>query len=371
MFHNYKLKNIDIKLIIAVILITIIGIFIIGSASEYNQKRQILGMILGVIVMIVMAVIDYDFLLHFHWLFYILTIVLLISVLIFGSTTGGATRWIELGIRFQPSELGKITLIIFFSWFFMMHEEDINQPKVIILTAILALFPLYLIEKEPDLSTTIVTMMIICVMMFVTGLSYKFVGIVVGIAIPSISLLIFMVMQEGQTILDEYQGLRILSWLKPEEYPASSYQQQNSIMAIGSGQLTGKGLYNESFDSVKNGNYISEPDTDFIFAVAGEEVGFVGTVIIIALLFFIAIEILSIAKRAKDTSGKLICVGIATLIGFQSFVNICVVTGLMPNTGLPLPFVSYGLTSLVTIYFGIGIVLNVALQSKNANGRMF
>ena len=142
-------------------------------------------------------------------------------------------------------------------------------------------------------------------------------------------------------------------------------------MAIGSGQMLGKGLYNTSAYSVKNGNFIPEPHTDFIFAVAGEELGFLGSVAIIGLLFIITFEILLIAKRAKDTSGKLICVGMATLIGFQSFVNICVVTGLMPNTGLPLPFVSYGLTSLVTVYFGIGIVLNVGLQSKNNNGRLF
>lgn len=371
MFHNYKFKNLDIKLIIAVIALTIMGIFVIGSANEVNQQRQILGMILGIIIMAVMTLVDYDFILHFHWLFYFLVIVLLVSVLLFGSEVSGATRWIDLGIRFQPSELGKIFLVLFFSWFFMQFEEDISKPKIILYTAILSAIPLFLIEKEPDLSTTIVTLMIICVMMFVTGLSYKIVGIALGIAIPSILILLFMVAQEGQTILDEYQGLRILAWLKPDEYPASSYQQQNSIMAIGSGQLLGKGLNNDAVDSVKNGNYISEPHTDFIFAVAGEELGFVGSVAIVALLFFITIEILVIAKNAKDLAGKLICVGISTLIGFQSFVNICVVTGLMPNTGLPLPFVSYGLTSLVTIYFGIGIVLNVGLQSKNNNGRLF
>ena len=159
--------------------------------------------------------------------------------------------------------------------------------------------------------------------------------------------------------------------LECDHQPHADDQQQNSIMAIGSGQLLGKGLGNDAFDSVKNGNYISEPHTDFIFAVAGEELGFLGSVLIIALIFFITIEILLIAKRAKDISGKLICVGMATLIGFQSFVNICVVTGLLPNTGLPLPFVSYGLTSLVTVYFGVGIVLNVGLQAKNINGRLF
>ncbi|QFJ55605.1 FtsW/RodA/SpoVE family cell cycle protein [Pseudobutyrivibrio xylanivorans] len=371
MFHNYKFKNLDIKLILAVIALTIIGIFVIGSANESNQQKQILGMILGIIVMSVMAIIDYDFILHFHWLFYGMVIALLTSVLLFGSESGGATRWIELGVRFQPSELSKILLILFFSWFLMLHEEDINKPKVLAMTIGLSALPLLLIEKEPDLSTTIVTMMIICVMMFVVGLSYKLVGIVLGISIPSIIILLVLIARDGQTILKEYQGIRILAWLKPDKYPQNSYQQQNSIMAIGSGQLMGKGLGNEAFDSVKNGNYISEPHTDFIFAVAGEELGFVGSALVIILIFFIAIEILLIAKKAKDISGKLICVGMATLIGFQSFVNICVVTGLMPNTGLPLPFVSYGLTSLVTVYFGIGIVLNVGLQSKNNNGRLF
>ena len=371
MFHNYKFKNLDFKLIIAVIALTIIGIFVIGSANESNQQKQIIGMILGVIVMGVMALVDYDFILHFHWLFYGLVLALLTSVLLLGDRSKGATPWSDFGIRFQPSELGKILLILFFAWFLMMHEEDINKPKILAFTILLSAIPLLLIEKEPDLSTTIVTMMIICVMMFVVGLSYKLVAIVLGISIPSIAILLILVSREGQTILKEYQGNRILAWLKPDKYPSSSYQQQNSIMAIGSGQLLGKGLGNDAFDSVKNGNYISEPHTDFIFAVAGEELGFLGSVLIIALIFFITIEILLIAKRAKDISGKLICVGMATLIGFQSFVNICVVTGLMPNTGLPLPFVSYGLTSLVTVYFGVGIVLNVGLQAKNINGRLF
>lgn len=371
MFRNYKLKNLDLKLILAVIILTIMGILVIGSANETNQQRQIIGMILGLIVMIIFTLIDYEFLLRFHWLYYVMVILLLASVLFFGDKSGGATRWIDMKVvRFQPSELSKILLVLFFSRFLMEREEILNTKKTLFLTLLLSAFPLFLIEKEPDLSTTIVTLMIICVMMFVTGLSYKIVGAVLGITIPSIAILIHLILQDGQSILDEYQGLRILAWLKPEKYPASAYQQQNSIMAVGSGQLIGKGLNNDAYDSVKNGNYISEPHTDFIFAVAGEELGFVGSVAIIVLLFFIAIEILVIAKKANDLAGKLICVGISTLIAFQSFVNICVVTGLMPNTGLPLPFVSYGLTSLVTIYFGIGIVLNVGIQSKN-NGRLY
>ena len=152
--------------------------------------------------------------------------------------------------------------------------------------------------------------------------------------------------------------------VQPEKYADDAYQQQNSIMAIGSGQLLGKGLYNTDVNSVKNGNFISEPQTDFIFAVVGEEMGFLGSALIIILLLLITIECIIIAKRAKDLSGRLLCCGVAALIGFQSFVNICVVTGLMPNTGLPLPFVSYGLTSLVSSFIGIGLVLNVGLQPR-------
>lgn len=364
MFRNYKFKNYNFKLIICVVVLSIIGILVIGSANPESQNRQILGLVLGLIVMTIVSLIDYDFILQFSWLLYGAIILLLLLVLLVGDDSGGATRWIDIGIRFQPSELGKILLVLFFSNYLMQYEDELNTPKRLLHIVVLAGIPLLLILKEPDLSTTIVTALIIASLLFVTGLSYKIVAAVIGVTVPAILLIIGILMQDGQTLLDGYQGLRILAWLKPEKYPASSYQQQNSIMAIGSGQFLGKGLYNTSSDSVKNGNYISEPQTDFIFAVAGEELGFIGCIVIIVLLLIIVIECFKIAKKAKNLSGQLIATGIAALVGFQSFVNICVVTGLMPNTGLPLPFVSYGLTSLVTLYLGIGLVLNVGLQSK-------
>ena len=135
-------------------------------------------------------------------------------------------------------------------------------------------------------------------------------------------------------------------------------------MAIGSGQLVGKGLNNSVSTSMNNSNFIIEPQTDFIFAVAGEELGFLGCALIIILLLLIVLECVMIGMKAKDTAGKLICCGMASLVAFQSFVNICVATGLMPNTGVPLPFVSYGLTSLVSLFMGMGFVLNVGLQPK-------
>ena len=182
--------------------------------------------------------------------------------------------------------------------------------------------------------------------------------------IPAAVIFISLIMQPDQKLLDHYAWLRIMAWLNPTQYADNAYQQQNSIMAIGSGQLWGKGLNNTDATSVKNGNFIPEPQTDFIFAVAGEELGFIGTVIIIILLLFITIECILIARKAKDTAGKMICCGFAALVGFQSLVNIGVASGVLPNTGLPLPFVSYGLTSLLSLYIGVGLVLNVGLQPK-------
>lgn len=365
MLRQYKLKDYDFRLVVYVVALTILGILVIGSANSSVQNKQILGLVLGLIVMVVVSLMDYEFLLRFSWIFYIINIALLTMVLIMGDDAKGATRWVEIaGIRFQPSELGKILLILFFAAYFTRHQDDVNRPKTLIITFILAGIPLFLIKEEPDLSTTIVTTLVFLVLLFMAGLSYKLIVTVLAILIPSAAIFIALILQPDQKILRGYQYKRIMAWLQPEKYADDAYQQQNSIMAIGSGQFLGKGLNNTDINSVKNGNFISEPQTDFIFAVVGEEMGFVGSVLIIILLLLIALECIIIAKKAKDLSGCLICCGVAALIGFQSFVNICVVTGMMPNTGLPLPFVSYGLTSLVSSFIGIGLVLNVGLQPR-------
>lgn len=235
----------------------------------------------------------------------------------------------------------------------------------------LILIPLALIYEEPNLSTTICTAVLFCVLMYVGGLSYKFIGTVLLITVPVAVILLSLVVQPDQNILDDYQQKRILAWLNPEEYASDeAYQQNNSVMAIGSGQLTGKGLNNNTTTSVKNGNFILEPQTDFIFAIVGEELGFVGCCIVIALLLLIVIQCILIGIRAQDTTGRIICCGVGALIGIQSFINIAVATQIFPNTGIPLPFVSYGLTSLWSMYLGIGLVLNVGLQPKKYQDKL-
>ena len=184
-----------------------------------------------------------------------------------------------------------------------------------------------------------------------------------AVGIPLGAFIIWYVQQPFQILLRGYQLNRIMSFLHPSKFLLTTGNQQyNSIMAIGSGMLTGKGLNNNTFTSVKGGNFISEPQTDFIFAVVGEELGFLGCCLVIGLLLLIVIECLKIAANARDIRGRMIAAGTAGIISFQSFVNIGVATGLIPNTGLPLPFVSYGLSSLLSNFICIGLVLNVGLQ---------
>lgn len=366
MFKQYQFRNYRIKLVVLIYILTTIGIFVIGSAEKSYQNQQMLGLLLGTTAMLVCSVIDYSVFMNLNWMVYALNLLLLLIVLSpLGKEVKGAQRWIDLKVfQIQPSELAKILLILFFAKFFADIHDKVNHLKMIMLSVLLFAIPAVLILKEPDLSTTITLSLVFCTMIFVGGFSYRYIGRMIAVLAPVVITFLAYVMREDQKILQSYQRRRIMAWLNPSQFADDAYQQQNSIMAIGSGQLTGKGLGNDAVASVKNANYISEPQTDFIFAVAGEELGFVGTAAIIILLLLIVIEIIMIGRNAKDLAGNLICCGVAAWIGFQSFINICVATGLMPNTGVPLPFVSYGLTSLVSLYIAIGIVLNVGLQPK-------
>ena len=253
MFKMYSFRNYRIRLCLYVIAITVIGILVVGSARNSLQDRQILGMGLGIGCMLV----------------------LLVAVILKGTSSHGQSRWLEIGsLQFQPSELSKIVVILFFSAFFMRYQEQINTFRALAVSAVLAAVPLGLVLQS-DLSTTIVTTLIFITLLFVAGISYKIIGGAAAVILPAFLVVLYLIMQPDQEIIKGYQLRRILAWRYPQKYPDDAYQQQNSIMAIGSGQLWGKGLNNDNFDSVKNGNFISEPHTDFIFSVAGEELGFV------------------------------------------------------------------------------------------------
>ena len=362
--QRYNIRDYRFSLVFLVLTLSIVGVFMVGSARPDLMTRQIMGVGLGVLAMAVISLIDYKWVLSLYWPIYGLNIIMLATVLLFGETRNNATRWLKLGfVQFQPSDLTKILMILFYAKFLMEREETIKNPKTIIQGVALILPSLALIYMQPNLSTTLCIAALFCALMYLGGLSYKLIGTILAVIVPSFIILLVIAVQPNQPFLKDYQQERILAWLEPEEYANStSYQQLNSVMAIGSGQLTGKGYNNDEAISVKNGNFVSEPQTDFIFAIIGEELGFVGCCAVIFLLLLIVIDCILIGLKAKDTGGRIICGGVAALIGIQSFINIGVATMLLPNTGLSLPFVSYGLTSVVCFFMGIGFVLNVGLQ---------
>ena len=361
---HYNIKDYRFSLVILVTILSVIGVFMVRSARPDLMDRQIMGVVLGLAAMVVISLIDYKWVLGLYWPLYGLNLVMLIAVPIFGTEANGAKRWLNLGFtQFQPSDLTKILMILFFARFLMDRKEKINSPKTLLQAFALILPSLILIYEQPNLSTTICIAALFCALIFLGGLTYRYILPVIAIIVPTVVILLAIAVQPNQPFLEDYQQKRILAWLDPEEYADDgAYQQLNSVMAIGSGQLSGKGYNNDETTSVKNGNFVSEPQTDFIFAIIGEELGFVGCCVVIFLLLLIVIDCILIGLKAKDTGGRIICGGVASLIGIQSFINIGVATMVLPNTGLSLPFVSYGLTSLVCFFMGIGFVLNVGLQ---------
>lgn len=365
MFKKYQLKSYNFRLAVIVILTTIYGIIIINSADSYFTLKQSIGLVMGIVIMGFLSFVDYHWILRFYWVIYFFNILLLLVVKIMPKSSHGAARWIDLGFfQLQPSELSKIFLILFTAKILSSYKDKINNLKFLALLAVILGIPLLLIVSQPDLSTTILIFLVLFSLIYTTGLSYKIIGTALLIIVPIVTAFFIYISNPDNKLffLEDYQRERILTFLNPESNEDGEYQQEYSVKAIGSGKLSGKGLNNDEPSSLKNANYIAEAQNDFIFAVIGEELGFLGCCLALLMLAWIVFECILAAIRAKDFVGKLICIGVASYIAFQSFINIGVVTRLLPNTGLPLPFFSYGLTSLLTLFISIGIVLNISLQ---------
>lgn len=371
---KYNFKKIDYSLIIIIILLGIISVVAIGSATRVYSvdgtdiyvNKQIFGYIIGFVIMLLFAFFDY------HWLgklavpIYIFNIILLGLVLFVGSSTNDAVRWIMIGpVRFQPSEFAKVFMVLVLAKYFDKYATKINKLYIIIGSLILVIIPTLLIREQPDLSTSLTMAIIFVFMIFVAGISYWYIFGIAAIAVPIVTYGFWFIQQPFQTILKDYQRDRILSLINPELVDSSLlWQTTNSIQAVGSGRLFGKGLY---LGKVNQYDYIPEPQTDFIFSVIGEEFGFLGCSIVILLLFLLILRCILIAKETKDLLGKLIIVGTIAIITYQTYINIGVVTGIVPNTGVTLPFISSGISSLLANLISIGIILNISMQRQTNN----
>ena len=366
---KYSILDYNFKLILLIIAAMAFGFVIVTSVDETKFTKQLIGMCGCILGMIIVSLIDYNFICRYYMVLYSINIVLLSLVLFLGSGSEehGASRWFAISDSFtiQPSEFSKIILIVCTAVFLEKHAEDLNKLRTLVRLAIFLAIPIALILAEPDLSTTLCHCAVLFIMIFIAGLSLKLIGIAALILIPFLGGFLWYIQQENlPQFLHDYQRNRILGFLYGSEYGSSQDQQNNSVMAIGSGQLTGKGINSSDVATVKDTKLISEQETDFIFSAVGEELGFIGSVIIIAILLLIVLQCIRVARKSSDKKGMYIAVGMASLICIQTFINIGVATALLPNTGLPLPFISYGLSSLVSICGGMGIVLNINLQKK-------
>ncbi|MBP3701945.1 MAG: rod shape-determining protein RodA [Lachnospiraceae bacterium] len=373
-FEEYRLRYFNFRLLLYIALLVIAGVIFVKSATMNSSgdavDKKILGIVIGGICMLFVALVDYHFWLKIWPLIYLACLALLIAVFTgLGAGRDVATRWIDLGpVQIQPSEFAKIGLILCLAGYYNRFRDKVSSFPVVMGAVVLFGGIALLVYKQPNLSTTLVITFVFVVLVYVSGISYKWVLGVLAACVPVGGVLIYSLLQPEQGILQGYQMNRITAWLYPDQVPADLTRQvRYSVQAIASGQLHGKGLFNTTLESVKNGNFLSEEDCDFIFAVIGEEVGFYGSVFIIALFVLVVLECIWLAIRARDLAGRLICMGMGSLIAFQAFVNIGVATRLLPNTGLPLPFISAGLSSLLSLMIGMGLVFNVGLQRKREN----
>ncbi|HWT75674.1 MAG TPA: FtsW/RodA/SpoVE family cell cycle protein [Mobilitalea sp.] len=360
---QYDFKRYNVTLLIIVLIIGIIGSFLIKQVQTQDENlfiKQIAGLAGGIVIAVIVSLIDYHFICSFYIVLYLINMVLLVLVKTSGKSLNFAKRWLVIGpLQFQPSELSKIILILFIAMLFTMFRAKINNIFIILLAIVSVAVPVYFILDQPNLSTSLVILFIFAMMLFAAGLSWKIILPVLVIGIPTFFGLLWYVQQDYQVLLNPYQQERVISIFHPEEHQETMYQQVNSVISIGSGQLYGKVF---SPDEKRGYKRIPISESDFIFSVAGEEFGFIGGCIILALYAVIIYICLMTARKAPDYMGMLIAVGLASMFAFQVFVNIGVATSLLPNTGIPLPFLSYGLSSLTSGMLAVGLILNIRLQ---------
>jgi rod shape determining protein RodA len=353
-----RLRSADPILLVTSLALTAFGILAVYIAGSDDREayalNQSLGFVFGLAAAVPLALMDYRRLKGYLPLLYGITIVMLLAVLVMGISAKGAQRWIDIGpVQVQPSEFAKILVVVVLAGYFADHRlsENTTFLKAVGILSI----PGLLVFAQPDLGTALVFGAIFFVMAFVGGAKLYQIGALVVSAVAMAAL----ALKVG--ILEEYQIARLTAFLDPTGISDESYQVFQSKLAIGSGGVTGKGF---DATTLANLGFLPEDHTDFIFSNLAERTGFVGGLLLLGLFFILVWRMLHVATVARDRFGVLIAVGIATIFLFHIFVNIGMTMGLMPVTGIPLPFISYGRSNLVISVISLGLLQSVAIRSK-------
>lgn len=356
--------HIDFILLFSVLILCVFGLLVIYSTTRievvdegtlFFSQKQLIHMILGLFLCFLTIFIDYHEIEKLALPIYILAILSLIYVVLFGRMTGGSRRWIEIsGFDFQPAEFAKIALIFFLANFLAKQNNKVSYfYYYFVLPFVFTGAFVLLIFMQPDLGTSIAFLAILLCMIFVAGVHWKHMLIIFLIVLASFPVL--------WSLLKEYQQNRIILFLNPNLDPlGAGYNVIQSKVAIGSGGLFGQGLFSGIQSQLK---FLPAQHTDFVFSVIGEEMGFIGAVFVLSLYIFILWKGIKIAKEAPDLLGTFLATGVIAFMSFHIVVNIGMTMGLMPATGLPLPFVSSGGTFMMSSFIGIGVLLNIHLRS--------
>ncbi len=362
--HKDFKKNFDFLLFFLTLAASVFGIIMISSASPTPGRHvavQLAALVLGIVLMGVLIVLDYEYLAGIAGYLYIGSIVLLILVLIpgIGTYDNGARSWFRFGpIGIQPAEIVKIAFIVTFAKHLSEVDYLVNRPRNVLFLLLHSGILIGLILLQPDFGTAVVFGCIVITMLFTAKISWKYIGAGIGAIAAAVPVAWFFV-------FEEYQKNRIINLFNPENDPSGTgYQVAQSKLAIGSGQLFGSGLYQ---GGSQQSNFLPERHTDFIFSVVCEELGFIGALVVVALLVAIIVRCIMIGMNARNNLGMYICMGVAAMFTFHLVENVGMCIGIMPVTGIPLPFFSYGGSSLLTNLVAVGMVLNVKYRSKVIN----
>ena len=356
-FKNFSIY-VDQYLFISITLLSVLGLFFLYSASQGDSNsviKQSIFVGFGLVLMFILSQPDPDFYKIFSSLFLLISIVLIFATMIFGREINGAKRWLDLGFfTLQTSEIIKIALPIYLASYLYNKSLPISLKHTLISLALIC-FIFYLVYSQPDLGTGLVVFMAGIYILFLAGLSWKFIFTSFGLIILSMPFL-------WNNFLEPFQRQRILTFINPSSDPyGSSWNITQSKIAIGSGGMSGKGYLD---GSQANLDFLPEAETDFIFAVIAEEFGFMGVCILLFFFFFILSRCIYLAFNARDRFCRLTIGGLSLIFASTLFINLGMVVGIMPVVGMPLPFISKGGSSLLSFYIAFGIIISMATHKK-------
>jgi rod shape determining protein RodA len=354
-----NINNLDFILIICTLASFVVGVGLVFSATNGDKEfaiRQSVYGVIGLVLMLLVAHIDFRILESFALPIYVVTIGLLGVVLVIGHVAHGSQRWINLGFfPLQPSELAKFTLIIVLARLLASHAGQLHKIKWFLAAGAVTAIPAVLVFEQPDLGTAMMLGAIFLGVTLASGVRKRFFVGAAVLAIPAIYVF-------WTRIMHDYQRDRFLTFLDPEKDPTlSGYNIIQSRIAVGSGGWLGQGYMAGNQSQLE---FLKVRYSDFIFSVIGEEFGLIGSLALVALLFILVWRCIVVAQRSQDDFGSLIAIGVASWIGMQVFINVGMNIGLMPVTGIPLPFISYGGSALISMFLGLGLVQSVAMRSS-------